>query len=287
MRINEKNIEALLFDYAEGGLSKQDKEAVEAFLRKNPQYAALLQNYDGNETLKEPTELVFTDKEDLFRLATESRPRKAVLTFPNMAWICSAAAALLLLVVLLPLFDQDQKLQQAADTALAKTCPQKSAEKNAVEKELVAETKNESPKEKIKTPKEKNESAIHSTESAFPKIDVPQVAEELAESRSGLTEETPSEALPTQSETVPQVQITEKVVINETRREYYAYEQVSFKTLIKEYVPVEQTIAKATESVVNKGVKVLGKIGGLLSKMQVKEACQTYAQAKQRADIKS
>ena len=103
MKENKKtknaNIEALLFDYAEGNLSPKERQSVERLIESNPEYAALLQAYDKNESVECPCNVLFEDKEALF--GTICKENKAVV-FParrKRTWIYSAAAVLLLLIV--------------------------------------------------------------------------------------------------------------------------------------------------------------------------------------------
>ncbi|MDD7538977.1 MAG: hypothetical protein PUK03_00220, partial [Bacteroidales bacterium] len=95
----KENIEALLFDYAEGNLSEQERLKVERLIESNPEYAALLQAYDKNERVECPCDMLFEDKEALF--GSICKENKAVV-FParrKRTWIYSAAAVLLLLIV--------------------------------------------------------------------------------------------------------------------------------------------------------------------------------------------
>ena len=287
MKIRKENIEALLFDYAEGNLSREEAKELEAFLEKNPQYAALMQTYDKDEKLEEPSDIVFEDKEVLFRLATERKKKSLVLKMPSYAWISAAAAVLLLLIVLLPLSDDDRRTEQAASTTLADNVSQKTCTEKSIGKELVAEGENKTPFHENKSEIEKKESAVYSGETAIEKSDVPQEVKPEAGSEEAEREETASKALLAAEEVMPPVQEEEKKVIKEYRHEHYTYEERSLASLIKDYTPVEETIAKATETARQKGAEALGKITDFLSKIMDKGRYTTYTEVRRSVNVKS
>ncbi len=280
MKIKKENIEALLFDYAEGNLNREEEKALEAFLEKNPQYAALLQAYDREEKLEEPSDIVFEDKDGLFRLASGKKKKSLVLKVPSYAWISAAAAVLLLLVVLLPLSDDDRRQEQVASAALAGKVSQKTCTEKSIEKELVA-------KEKNKSAIKENETETYFKEKAIEKSDVPQEVKPEVGSEETEREETASKALLAVEETMPPVQEEEKKIIKEYRHEHYTYEERSLASLIKDYTPVEETIAKATETARQKGAEALGKITGFLSKIIDKGRYTTYTEMRRSVNVKS
>lgn len=280
MKIKKENIEALLFDYAEGNLNREEEKALEAFLEKNPQYAALLQAYDREEKLEEPSDIVFEDKDGLFRLASGKKKKSLVLKVPSYAWISAAAAVLLLLVVLLPLSDDDRRQEQVASAALAGKVSQKTCTEKSIEKELVA-------KEKNKSAIKENETETYFKEKAIEENDIPQEIEAETEIKQEELEETMPEALLAMEETVPQVQEEEKTLIIEMSHEHYTYEERSLASLIKDYTPVEETIAKATETARQKGAEALGKITGFLSKIIDKGRYTTYTEVRRSVNVKS
>lgn len=287
MKIRKENIEALLFDYAEGNLSREEAKELEAFLEKNPQYAALMQTYDKDEKLEEPSDIVFEDKEDLFRLATERKKKSSILKVPSYAWISAAAAVLLLLVVLLPLSDDDRRPEQVASTVLADKVSQKTCTEKSIEEEVVAKDENKTPFHENKSEIEKKESAVYSDETAIEKSDVPQDMKPETGSEEAEREETASKALLAAEEVMPPVQEEEKKVIKEYRHEHYTYEERSLTSLIKDYTPVEKTIAKATETARQKGAEALGKITGFLSKIIDKGRYTTYTEVRRSVNVKS
>ena len=286
MKIRKENIEALLFDYAEGNLSREEAKELEAFLEKNPQYAALMQTYDKDEKLEEPSDIVFEDKESLFRLAS-GKKKSSILKVPSYAWISAAAAVLLLLVVLLPLSDDDRRPEQVASTALADKVSQKTCTEKSIGKELVAEGENKTPFHENKSEIEKKESAVYSDETAIEKSDVSQDMKPETGSEEAEREETASKALLAVEETMPPVQEEGKKVIKEYRHEHYTYEERSLASLIKDYTPVEETIAKATETARQKGAEALGKITGFLSKIMDKGRYTTYTEVRRSVNVKS
>ena len=280
MKIRKENIEALLFDYAEGNLNREEEKALEAFLEKNPQYAALLQYYDKEEKLEEPSDIVFEDKDGLFRLASGKKKKSLVLKVPSYAWISSAAAVLLLLIVLLPLSNDEQNMQESTNTAFVDNIPQKTCIEKSVEREIVA-------KEKNKSAIKENETETYSKEKVIEKNDIPQKIEAETEIKQEELEETASKALLAVEETVPPVQEEAKKIIKEYRHEHYTYEERSLASLIKDYTPVEETIAKATETARQKGAEALGKITGFLSKIMDKGRYTTYTEVRRSVNVKS
>lgn len=280
MKIKKENIEALLFDYAEGNLSREEAKKLEAFLEKQPQYAALSEDYDKSERLEEPSDIVFKEKDGLFRLASGKKKKSLVLKVPSYAWISAAAAVLLLLVVLLPLSNDEQNMQESANTAFVDNIPQKARIEKSVEREIVA-------KEKNKSAIKENETETYSKEKVIEKNDIPQEIETETEIKQEEFEETMPEALLAMEETVPQVQEEEKTLIIEMSHEHYTYEERSLASLIKDYTPVEETIAKATEIARQKGAEALGKITGFLSKIIDKGRYTTYTEVRRSVNVKS
>lgn len=280
MKIKKENIEALLFDYAEGNLNREEEKALEAFLEKNPQYAALLQAYDREEKLEEPSDIVFEDKDGLFRLASGKKKKSLVLKVPSYAWISAAAAVLLLLIVLLPLSNDEQNMQESTNTAFVDNIPQKACIEKSVERELVVKEKNE-------VPLLENKSAAYFEEKTIEKNDIPQEIEAETEIKQEELEETMPEALLAMEETVPQVQEEEKTLIIETSHENYTYEERSLKSLIMDYIPVEEAIAKVTETAWQKGAEALVKITGFISKIKGKESYTTYTEVRRSVNVKS
>ncbi len=280
MKIKKENIEALLFDYAEGNLNREEEKALEAFLEKNPQYAALLQAYDREEKLEEPSDIVFEDKDGLFRLASGGKKKSLVLKMPSYAWISAAAAVLLLLVVLLPLSDDEQSLQESTNTAFVDNIPQKACTEKTVERKLVVKEKNE-------VPLLENKSAAYFEEKTIEKSNMPQETEAETEIKQEELEETMPEALLAMEETVPQVQEEEKTLIIEMSHENYTYEERSLKSLIMDYIPVEEAIAKVTETAWQKGAEALVKISGFVSKIKGQERYTTYTEVRRSVNVKS
>lgn len=280
MKIKKENIEALLFDYAEGNLSREEAKKLEAFLEKNPQYAALSQYYDKEEKLEEPSDIVFEDKDGLFRLASGKKKKSLVLKVPSYAWISSAAAVLLLLIVLLPLSNDEQNMQESTNTAFVDNIPQKACIEKSVEREIVA-------KEKNKSAIKENETETYFKEKAIEKNDIPQEIEAETEIKQEELEETMPEALLAMEETVSQVQEEENTLIIEMSHENYTYEEKSLKSLIMDYIPVEEAIAKVTETAWQKGAEALVKISGFISKIKGKESYTTYTEVRRSVNVKS
>ena len=134
---------------------------------------------------------------------------------------------------------------------------------------------------------EKKESAVYSVETAIEKSDVPQEVKPETGSEEAEREETASKALLAVEEVMPPVQEETKKIIKEYRHEHYTYEERSLASLIKDYTPVEETIAKATETARQKGAEALGKITGFLSKIMDKGRYTTYTEVRRSVNVKS
>ncbi len=146
MKTTKDNIEVMLFDYAEGNLSPQERKDVEEFLEKNPQYIEMLNAYKESEPLEKPLGLVFKEKDDLFSLATGKKARKIVFkpSFfkPSFVYWSSAVAAVVLLFFLVkPLVKNEQTPTATSKELIAENNPKKKFEKA---------------KEKFSNPKKKN-----------------------------------------------------------------------------------------------------------------------------------
>ena len=116
----------------------------------------------------------------------------------------------------------------------------------------------------------------------MPQVLKPEIGSEEAE-----REETASKALLAEEEVMPPVQEEAKKIIKEYRHEHYTYEERSLASLIKDYTPVEETIAKATETARQKGAEALGKITGFLSKIIDKGRYTTYTEVRRSVNVKS
>ena len=136
------NIEVILFDYAEGNLSPQERKDVEEFLEKNPQYIEMLNAYKESEPLEKPLGLVFKEKDDLFSLATGKKARKIVFKPSFVYWSSAVAAVVLLFFLVKPLVKNEQTPTATSKELIAENNPKKKFEKA---------------KEKFSNPKKKNE----------------------------------------------------------------------------------------------------------------------------------
>ena len=103
MEINGENIEALLFDYAEGSLTQAECEEVETYLDLHSEYRQLLAMYDKNVTIEKPLDIVYDEKEELYStiaqadsLSDEKKKGKIILISRYIKWISGAAAVLVL-----------------------------------------------------------------------------------------------------------------------------------------------------------------------------------------------
>ena len=142
MKTMKDNIEVILFDYAEGNLSPQERKDVEEFLEKNPQYIEMLNAYKESEPLEKPLGLVFKEKDDLFSLATGKKARKIVFKPSFVYWSSAVAAVVLLFFLVKPLVKNEQTPTATSKELIAENNPKKKFEKA---------------KEKFSNPKKKNE----------------------------------------------------------------------------------------------------------------------------------
>ncbi|MBQ9255212.1 MAG: hypothetical protein IJ180_10635 [Bacteroidales bacterium] len=97
MLINEKNIEALLYDYAEGNLSQKERNQVDLFLLENPQYKEMLSEYDTSVVVPKQEDVVFANKEKIVSDIMKQSPKKTIIITKYVKWV-SAMAAMFLLV---------------------------------------------------------------------------------------------------------------------------------------------------------------------------------------------
>lgn len=169
MKTTKDNIEVILFDYAEGNLSPKEQKEVEDFLENNPQYKQMLSSYKDCKGLDKPLDVKFTEKDELFTLATGKKAKSIVFVPRYMKYACSIAAMILLFFAIKPLLEKEVVVEEKTPTLIA----QKKA-KNYFEK---AKKKNEKVKENFYfSIEEEQDTIIHQlafqkTELASPKIE--------------------------------------------------------------------------------------------------------------------
>ena len=176
MKITKDNIEVILFDYAEGDLSPKEQKDVEAFLENNPQYKQMLSSYKDCKGLDKPSEVKFTEKDELFTLATGKKARSIVFVPRYMKYACSIAAMILLFFAIKPLLEKEVVVEEKTPTLIAQKKAKKNSEKakNYFEK---SKKKNEKVKENFYfSIEEEQDTIIHQlafqkTELASPKIE--------------------------------------------------------------------------------------------------------------------
>jgi hypothetical protein len=176
MKISKENIEVILFDYAEGNLSNQERKEVEAFLEKNPHYKQMLSSYQECEELSKPLNIVFEDKDELFALATGKKARKIVFVPRYVKWACGIAAVLLLFFAIKPLLEKEVVIEEKTPVLITQNKTKKE-ENNS--KKYFSETKKEFSKTKKNfyfSIEDENDTIIHQfafieTELATPKIE--------------------------------------------------------------------------------------------------------------------
>lgn len=171
MKITKDNIEVILFDYAEGDLSPKEQKEVEAFLENNPQYKQMLSSYKDCKGLDKPSEVKFTEKDELFTLATGKKAKSIVFKPSFVYWSSAVAAVVLLFFLVKPLVKNEQTPTATSKELIAENNPKKKFEK--------AKEKFSNPKKKIKKAKEnfvfvieeENDTIIHQI--AFQEIELP------------------------------------------------------------------------------------------------------------------
>lgn len=171
MKISKENIEVILFDYAEGNLSNQERKEVEAFLEKNPHYKQMLSSYQECEKLSKPLNIVFEDKDELFALATGKKARKIVFAPRYVKWACGIAAVLLLFFAIKPLLEKEVVIEEKTPVLITQNKTKKE-ENNS--KKYFSETKKEFSKTKKNFAfviEEENDTIIHQI--AFQEIELP------------------------------------------------------------------------------------------------------------------
>lgn len=176
MKTTKDNIEVILFDYAEGNLSPKEQKEVEDFLENNPQYKQMLSSYKDCKGLDKPSEVKFTEKDELFTLATGKKARSIVFVPRYMKYACSIAAMILLFFAIKPLLEKEVVVEEKTPTLIAQKKAKKNSEKtkNYFEK---SKKKNEKVKENFYfSIEEEQDTIIHQiafkeTELASPKIE--------------------------------------------------------------------------------------------------------------------
>lgn len=171
MKTTKDNIEVILFDYAEGNLSPQERKDVEEFLEKNPQYKQMLSSYKDCKGLDKPLDVKFEEKDELFTLATGKKARSIVFVPRYMKYACSIAAMILLFFAIKPLLEKEVVVEEKTPTLIAQKKAKKNSEKakNYFEK---SKEKNEKVKENFYfSIEEEQDTIIHQL--AFQKTELP------------------------------------------------------------------------------------------------------------------
>ncbi|MBQ2396392.1 MAG: hypothetical protein II304_05045 [Bacteroidales bacterium] len=171
MKTTKDNIEVILFDYAEGNLSPQERKEVEAFLENNPQYKQMLSSYKDCKGLDKPLDVKFEEKDELFTLATGKKAKSIVFVPRYMKYACSIAAMILLFFAIKPLLEKEVVVEEKTPTLIAQKKAKKNSEKakNYFEK---SKKKNEKAKENFTfVIEDEQDSIIHQI--AFQEIELP------------------------------------------------------------------------------------------------------------------
>lgn len=288
----KENIEALLFDYAEGNLSEQERQKVERLIESNPEYAALLQAYDKNESVECPCNVLFEDKEALF--GTICKENKAVV-FParrKQSWIYSVAAVLLLLVV--------STVAINYIVTPNKTATQPSENKHT------AISENKTPFQENKTAIQSDKSPFRSAETAFrsEQVQEPVCQEETEQEESTDNavqmqeqieavepEAQPQEPLLAEQSTeqkpqTEQPKIINHIILDESTNNKTSSQSLLFAWLNKR-LSLEQTFAKAVDVISQKSIEGIEKLTNIISKVQNRRREYEYVEIIQVKKIKS
>lgn len=175
MKTTKDNIEVILFDYAEGNLSPEERKEVEDFLENNPQYKQMLSSYKDCKGLDKPLDVKFEEKEELFTLATGKKAKSIVFIPRYMKYACSIAAMILLFFAIKPLLEKEVVVEEKTPTLIAQKKSKKNSEKAKKNFEKVKK-KNEKVKENFYFSIEEEQDTINhqlafqETELASPKI---------------------------------------------------------------------------------------------------------------------
>lgn len=288
----KENIEALLFDYAEGNLSEQERQSVERLIESNPEYAALLQAYDKNERVECPCDMLFEDKEALFGSICKERKPAVFLTRRKQSWIYSVAAVLLLLVV-----------STVAINYIA--TPNKTATQPS-ENKHTAISENKTPFQENKTAIQSDKTAFRSAETAFCSEQV----QEPVSQEENYQEESTDTALQTQEQTeiqepeaqpqepllaeqspkeeskTEQPKIINHIILDESSDKKFSPQSLLFAWL-NERLSLEQKVAKAVDAISQKSIEGIEKLTNIISKVQNRRKEYEYVEIVQVKKIKS
>ena len=288
----KENIEALLFDYAEGNLSEQERLKVERLIESNPEYAALLQAYDKNESVECPCNVLFEDKEALFGTICKERKPAVFLTRRKKSWIYSVAAVLLLLVV--------STVAINYIVTPNKTATQPSENKHT------AISENKTPFQENKTAIQSDETPFRSAETAFrsEQVQEPVCQEETEQEESTDNavqmqeqieavepEAQPQEPLLAEQSTeqepkTEQTKIINHIILDESTNNKTRLQSRLFAWL-NERLSLEQTVAKAVDAISQKSIKGIEKLTNIISKVQNRRKEYEYVEIVQVKKIKS
>lgn len=274
----KENIEALLFDYAEGNLSEQERLKVERLIESNPEYAALLQAYDKNERVECPCDMLFEDKEALFGSICKERKPAVFLTRRKQSWIYSVAAVLLLLVV-----------STVAINYIA--TPNKTATQPS-ENKHTAISENKTPFQENKTAfrsEQVQESVCQeeteqeeSTDYAVQMQEQIEAVEPEAQPQEPLLAEQSTEQKPKTEQT----KIINHIILDESSNNKTSSQSLLFAWLNKR-LSLEQTFAKAVDVISQKSIEGIEKLTNIISKVQNRRKEYEYVEIVQVKKIKS
>ncbi|MBP3254395.1 MAG: hypothetical protein J6M30_07790 [Bacteroidales bacterium] len=96
MEITKENIEAVLYDYAEGNLSAEEMKQTEDFLALHPQYKQWLAMYKESTALPQPLDIVYKEKQELFARSVKTKGAKIVKISRYIKYISGIAAMIAL-----------------------------------------------------------------------------------------------------------------------------------------------------------------------------------------------
>lgn len=250
MKTNKEDIEIMLFDYAEGNLSSEERKEVEEFLKENPQYAKMLDSYQESPILEKPLEVKLENKNELLSLAKGKKTRKIVFKPSFIYWSSAIAAVVLLFFTIRLLVSNEENSMKTQEIALTKTEKPKKENKTAFQENI-------SRKKFTERPNKKNISRKKITETPK-KIEEELIEEIVLEEVIITAEESPMIVeVPIQEERILYMRYEESIVVKEVSKPSLASriaKSIGLEEKIEEFYNSE--LVSNTREFINTGIKL-------------------------------
>ncbi|MBQ9311856.1 MAG: hypothetical protein IJ213_02305 [Bacteroidales bacterium] len=251
MLINEKNIEALLYDYAEGNLSQKERNQVDLFLLENPQYKEMLSEYDTSVVVPKQEDVVFANKENIVSDIMKQSPKKTIIITKYVKWF-SAMAAMFLLVFGIKTFYELNLVNNSKTNSLPSIVKVENEENNSKkldtentlqQNDLQIKNTNNLTKEDFKLKEEQPQEVENETKE--------EVEQEIL-----LADNEVLETIIEEENVDKQTQTQEDNIVNVVDRHENYTKEVQEESrglfgLIAKYTPIEETIENITEKTSN------------------------------------